>query len=574
MPGAEAFLEAILADPAADAPRLVFADWLDEHGDHVRAEFIRVQIALAGLEHHDPRRPALARRERELIEAIRNRWLREYPPRAAAVAPPAEEPNEVLSFFLRVMATFYGEKDPFSAWLRAIGTGPLADQFEEPFPLWPREICDWLSPCMSTFERGMLEWLRMDARMFLQHRETLLRDWPVRHLWLSDAGRYVAELAERPWPDGVTRLTLSQTLFQRGDLVRLLGSPNLANLRELSPGPRIEFDLDDVADLAGLHLDRLESLNLSSGRSFLGPPGATSLGPAGATSLAGWPQLSRLTRLRMESHDIGTDGVAALCAAGRLERLTHLGLAYNGVTADGARLIARSGFFGALEALELGGNHLGDEGVTHLARGPHQGRLRSLDLSSNGWTPAGVRELLRSAIPETLTELNLSCNSFGAEVAAALAETPALAGLQALDLSLSDLGARGARELAASPHLRRLRLLDLHGNGLGVAGVRALIDSPCLASVCSLNLRGNGLGDEAVRWLARWPGLARLKHLRLGDNVIGDAGAEALANSPYTAGVGTLWLSGNRHITEKGQAALAAAGLSNVALHLPRRRAF
>jgi uncharacterized protein (TIGR02996 family) len=42
----EAFLRAIAAAPADDAPRLVYADWLDEHGDP-RAEFLRAEVAFA-----------------------------------------------------------------------------------------------------------------------------------------------------------------------------------------------------------------------------------------------------------------------------------------------------------------------------------------------------------------------------------------------------------------------------------------------------------------------------------------------------------------------------------------------
>jgi uncharacterized protein (TIGR02996 family) len=45
-PGAEPFLAAIIADPADDTPRLVFADWLQENGDEDRAEFIRIQCDL------------------------------------------------------------------------------------------------------------------------------------------------------------------------------------------------------------------------------------------------------------------------------------------------------------------------------------------------------------------------------------------------------------------------------------------------------------------------------------------------------------------------------------------------
>lgn len=40
-------LAGICAEPLEDTPRLVYADWLDEHGRYERAEFIRVQCELA-----------------------------------------------------------------------------------------------------------------------------------------------------------------------------------------------------------------------------------------------------------------------------------------------------------------------------------------------------------------------------------------------------------------------------------------------------------------------------------------------------------------------------------------------
>jgi uncharacterized protein (TIGR02996 family) len=42
-----AFLRAIAAAPEDDAPRLVFADWLDEHGDG-RAAYLRLATEVAG----------------------------------------------------------------------------------------------------------------------------------------------------------------------------------------------------------------------------------------------------------------------------------------------------------------------------------------------------------------------------------------------------------------------------------------------------------------------------------------------------------------------------------------------
>jgi uncharacterized protein (TIGR02996 family) len=45
MTTADAFLRAILENPADDGVRLIYADWLEEHGHVERAEFLRLQIA-------------------------------------------------------------------------------------------------------------------------------------------------------------------------------------------------------------------------------------------------------------------------------------------------------------------------------------------------------------------------------------------------------------------------------------------------------------------------------------------------------------------------------------------------
>jgi uncharacterized protein (TIGR02996 family) len=61
---AAALIAAIRAAPDDDAPRLVYADWLDEHGQPERAEFIRVQCELARRD-----APDLRSREAELLAA-------------------------------------------------------------------------------------------------------------------------------------------------------------------------------------------------------------------------------------------------------------------------------------------------------------------------------------------------------------------------------------------------------------------------------------------------------------------------------------------------------------------------
>lgn len=52
------FLQTIVENPLDDAPRLIYADWLDDQGDYERAEFIRVQIELASTPEWIPATPA------------------------------------------------------------------------------------------------------------------------------------------------------------------------------------------------------------------------------------------------------------------------------------------------------------------------------------------------------------------------------------------------------------------------------------------------------------------------------------------------------------------------------------
>ncbi len=73
----EAFLEDIRSAPEDDAPRLVYADWLEDHPSPLtegRAEFIRLQCALARLPIDHPNRPSLAAREAQLLQEHDDTW--------------------------------------------------------------------------------------------------------------------------------------------------------------------------------------------------------------------------------------------------------------------------------------------------------------------------------------------------------------------------------------------------------------------------------------------------------------------------------------------------------------------
>jgi uncharacterized protein (TIGR02996 family) len=66
---ADALLAAIRESPDDDAPRLIYADWLEEHGDEkdrAHAELIRAQVEMARLPLDDDRRAELLHREDKL----------------------------------------------------------------------------------------------------------------------------------------------------------------------------------------------------------------------------------------------------------------------------------------------------------------------------------------------------------------------------------------------------------------------------------------------------------------------------------------------------------------------------
>src|SRR5262245_37516528 len=82
---ANALLAAIIADPSDDTARLAYADFLEEHDNPNRAEFIRTQVGLARLAVWDRRAKVLRLRERVLLALHGERWRAELPQIAGVI---------------------------------------------------------------------------------------------------------------------------------------------------------------------------------------------------------------------------------------------------------------------------------------------------------------------------------------------------------------------------------------------------------------------------------------------------------------------------------------------------------
>src|SRR5947209_1573452 len=68
-------LDAIREDQGSDEPRLIYADWLDDHGQAERAEFIRLQCEYARLPNGSPEWRDKYNRAHRLLERHRTSWF-------------------------------------------------------------------------------------------------------------------------------------------------------------------------------------------------------------------------------------------------------------------------------------------------------------------------------------------------------------------------------------------------------------------------------------------------------------------------------------------------------------------
>jgi uncharacterized protein (TIGR02996 family) len=433
------FLAAIVAHPDDDASRLVYADWLDDHGEPARAELIRVQIALAHLPEDDPRCAAPAERERALLDGPGAGWVGTV----RAALPNIGGLTAVLDLALR---------------------------------------------------HGLVEASgRLLTRQFLDHGERLFRDVPLRRVALvglrgsNDGVAAAMTLAPSLAPDlarsgllaRLPELDLSGSFTLDADLFELAASPNVAdlswlNLRDFGRlGQARRPTWAGVRALASSpHLIRLRALDLSRLR----------LGPACLEVLAETAHLPRLEELIWEDNRCRDVGLRALAAAPLLRRLTTLRLGSNNLTAAGAEALAGVEAPLALRVLDLGNrpgaprrNAIGAAGAAALARGPALANAQALALPGNDVGDEGVAALAASPHLPCLRRLDLSHNSVGVGGAWALAATRHLSGLQELDLSGNRLADRAAEALFVLP-LPALRRLVLTGNPLGRQAQRRLRD--------------------------------------------------------------------------------------------------
>jgi uncharacterized protein (TIGR02996 family) len=363
-----AFFDPIRDAPADDGPRLIFADWLDEHGQPDRAEFIRIQCALVRLADEDPRRADLGERERRLLEANEFRW---------------------------------------AADLALLVTG-------------------W------AFHRGVIDSVSVDPAQFLSSGADLFDLAPIRKVRLLKVGVQLRALMQSPTLRRVRELDLSSTVLGDLGSTHLARSPHLERLAALDLGftdlgdgglkiladsPALDglrslrLNDDPVLGPVGIraladsaHLSELIDLDLSG----------CGLSDAVLRPLFEGPLGRQLQRLALQGNRLGNDGTKdfanSLVFARMAERDEMVDLRRVQMGPAGARALAECPVLKSVHTLVLDGNLLGDAGLAALASSPHLIHLRALQLHENRIGDEGVRALSRSAIMATLRDLDLTAN--------------------------------------------------------------------------------------------------------------------------------------------------------------------
>lgn len=444
-------LDAVLADPDADAPRLAYADWAEKQGDAARAALIREQIRRGRAStsiHADQTFSALG--AKDLV--IRRGFV------------------EGVSLSGRAFISLGGE---------LLKLTPLREVRLVAVQAFVGELAR--CPHLATLRRLDLAGNRIGANgvRALAQSEHL---GGLRELGLSanDPGSDgLASLTAAPWLRNLTALELAENGIG-ADAVQALATAPLDAIDglDLSRNPlggRGAAELaraDFVPRLGRLALFRCDLRTAGANVLFAGRLGSLAeldvsfnhLGPGGAVALAEDESLARLTSLDLAFNDIESGGAEAIAGAAALGSLASLNLAGNRITAAGAEALAASDALGSVEALDLTANPVGDGGAAALVAGEAFASLSRLTLANCGITDDGVRRLAATGALGGLRALSLAWNPFGDPGVKALAACPDLAGLRDLDLTGTRLGFAGAVALAESAYLPNLRRVALGEN--------------------------------------------------------------------------------------------------------------
>jgi uncharacterized protein (TIGR02996 family) len=307
----DAFLQDILENPEDDAPRLIFADWLDEFGDEpdrARAELIRIQCRQ---DQEGPSRELKAR-VKQLRGAYIGRWLGSL----TGVGLSVEFRRGMVRVGLSATKFLHPHVQRIALeWFPRAGAHELHLCGDLPDPsavtaspvLAKVHTLHWSAwGLRDEAVRLLVDSPHLGTLKFLQFKGPLLGDIGVGYLAASPHLQQLKGLALIDWARGRGRITLAAAQV-------LLGGKYLPHLRDLTLSlPPWVWDPQEwqrVLNLPGLA--RLRSLNLAC-------DGMTN---KNVRLLAACPYLTNLTHLNLSGNLLTTAGVEAVLDSPHLQGL-------------------------------------------------------------------------------------------------------------------------------------------------------------------------------------------------------------------------------------------------------------
>jgi uncharacterized protein (TIGR02996 family) len=269
----------------------------------------------------------------------------------------------------------------------------------------------------------------------------------------------------------------------------LADSPFVANLTSLNLYLNDTRDADVRAIANSPNLAKLESLNL----------GFNPIGNAGIIALRDSRYLKKITALNIGCWDITEEGLRILAdpASVNFANLTSLDVGNCSIGNSGVRILANSPNLAKLTSLSLHGGHsgesVGDQAMQFIARSRYLKNLTKLDLCRNDIGDAGATAIANSPNFAHLTNLDFMENRIGNAGGIALARSKFLTNLIGLNLSYNQIGDEGGIALANSPNLTHLTTLNLGGYRFGDKAAVAIAKSPYLS-------------QSTKRWCLNWSG--------------------------------------------------------------------
>lgn len=514
----QAFLQAIREAPDDDAPRLIYADWLEEQGGasrSARADFIRIQCRLDEMPDDDPARDRLEDEVADLLAEHEAEWTQ-------SVHGIAEDWRFTRGFIERICIR---SESLLTHAERLFDLAPLRSLHL----LIPRNEITHLAACPQLHWVSSLDFSRCQLndrslqQLLTSPRLDRLTALNLDGNDINTPG--IRALIRSPLFSRLQCLDLSRNRALGDTAARLLAYETPVNSLEVLSLGNANLTTDGVFDLVGsTSLPCLVDLNVSGPRKLTGH--------RGRDQLPGRPVLIRLRRLNLNEFP---DSILLLNCLPLLSSLNLQSLSLRNTAAEtrDVKLLGRSACLTNLTSLDLRNNRLGAEGTQIIADSPHLRSLTRLDVGYNNIRDTGAKFIAESPHLNRLRVLDLAGNSIGGPGVKALAESANLDLLRTLNLAGNFIGADSVRAVVESGHLRSLACLDLSDAFLEEDSARILASSSNLTRLTTLLLKKNLLGDGGVKALARSPHLTRLTTLDLNDNRIGKAGAEALAAATW-----------------------------------------